>query len=368
MAVPKPFLAAFVLFFLTVTVVQANVVVRTADQLEVAEGDIVDGELIAVGLPVVLSNNVAEDATLIGNRVTVNGQVGMDLLAAGFFVDVNQPVQDDVRIIGGEITLSSDIAGDVLIFGGAVDILSTASITGDVIVYGGTVSIAGTVEGDVVGSIEELHINGSIGGGVDVTVTSLSLGDQAVIAGGVEYVSYNLIATSLNATVQGDTVRSDPPTLQDSGWMQMTLVTFLVALFTALVWYLCSRKTLMVVVRQTNMHLLRSAFIGFLTPVVLLIVIVVLFISQIGVYVAFVGLFGLITLMLLAGAAAPAIVGHLLIQAIQHPPMDGPLPIVFGVLVLTLCMFVPVVGILLVVTAAVLAFGGLLESLFKANR
>jgi hypothetical protein len=56
------------------------------------------------------------------------------------------------------------------------------------------------------------------------------------------------------------------------------------------------------------------------------------------------------------------------VQAIQHPPIDGPLPIVLGVLTLTVCMFVPVIGIVLVVAFAVLAFGGLLESLFKANR
>jgi hypothetical protein len=368
MAISKPFFAIVVLFFLTATIAQANVVVRTADQLEVAAGDIVDGELVAVGLPVVLSNNVTEDVTLIGNRVTVNGQVGMDLLAAGFFVDVNAPVQDDVRIVGGEITLSSAVAGDVIILGGAVDILSTASVAGDVIVYGGTVSIAGDVEGDVVGMMETLSINSSVGGKVDVAVTNLSLGDRAVIADGVQYTSYNLIAQSLNASVQGDIVRSDPPVLQDSGWMQMSLLTFLIGLFTALVWYLCSRKTLMVVVRQTNTHLLRSAFIGFLAPTVLLIVIIVLFLSQLGMYVAFTGLFGLITLMLLAGAAAPAVVGHLLVQAIQQPPMDGPLPIVLGVLILTVCMFVPVIGVVLVAAVAVLAFGGLLESLVKANR
>jgi len=368
MAISKHFFVVITLFFFTAMAAQANVVVRTANQLEVAEGDITDGELVGVGLPVVLSNNVAEDVTLIGNRVTVNGQVGMDLLAAGFFVDVNQPVLDDVRIVGGEVTLSSDVVGDVIIFGGVVDILSTASVAGDVIVYGGTVTIAGTVAGDVVGVMEELSINGPVGGGVDVAVTNLSLGDQAVVTGGVQYTSFNLMTKSLNATVQGDTVRSDPPSLQDSSWMQMTLITFLIGLFTSLVWYLTSRKTLMVVVHQTNTHLLRSAFIGFLAPTVLFIIIVVLFLSQLGMYVALIGLFGLITLLLLAGAAAPVVVGHLFVQAAQYPTIDSPLPIVLGVLILTVSMFIPVVGIMLVVAAVVLTFGGLLESLVKANR
>lgn len=349
------------------TTVQANVVVRTADQLEVAEGATVEGELVAVGLPVVLSNEVTEDATLIGNRVTVNGEVGHDLLAAGFFVDVNSPVQDDVRIVGGEVSISSDVAGDLIIFGGTVDILSSATVEGDVIVYGGAVTVAGPVGGDVVGVMETLLIDTAIGGGIDVTLTDFTLGNQASITEAVRYTSHNLVSQSLNAIIASDIVRSDPPALQDSGWMRMSFIIFLVGLFSALVWHLCSRKSLTAVVVQSTAHPLRSALIGFIAPIVFLVVVGVLFISQLGLYIGFVVLFATITLIFLAGAASPAVVGQLLLQAIQHPPINGPLPIVMGVLVLTVCMFVPVVGVFLIGVVWMIAFGGLLEALLHAN-
>jgi hypothetical protein len=292
----------------------------------------------------------------------------MDVLAAGFFVDFNQPVQDDVRIVGGEVTISNSVGGDVVVLGGSVDILSTAEVAGDVVVYGGTVTIAGSVAGDVVGIMDTLVIDGPVGGEVDVTVTQLSLGDQASVAQDVQYTSHTLVEQSLNASVGGDVVRSDPLALQDSNVVKTSLILFLIALFTTLVWHLVSRKTLQHVVQQTNENLLRSAFIGFLAPVVFLVVITVLFVSQLGIYVATVGLFGFVTLTLLAGAAAPAVVGNLLMRAVQHSSFDGPLQIVVGVLVLTVCMFIPVVGSILVVAAVVLTLGGLLESVFKATR
>lgn len=356
------------LFLFTVSTVQANVIVRTADQLEIAEGDIVDGELVAVGLPVVLSNNVTEDATLIGNRVKVNGLVGGDLLAAGFFVDVDAAIADDVRIIGGEVTVASDIAGDLIVFGGTVDVLSTATILGDVVIYGGAVNIAGLVGGDVVGVMETLQINGSIAGGIDVNVTHFDLGQQASVTEAILYTSFNLISQSLNATVAGDIVRSDPTVLQEAGWPRMTLFIFLISLFSALVWHLASRKTLSLVVKQSTSHLVRSAFIGFISPVVGLIIAAVLFISQLGMYVGIVLLFGLITAILLSGAAAPAVVGQLVLQVLNQPHTTGPLPIVLGVLLLTGCVILPVIGVFLIAAAFIITLGGLIESLVQANR
>ena len=356
------------LVFFVVTSVEANVIVRTSDQLEVAEGDIVDGELVAVGLPVILSNNVAEDATLLGNRVKVNGLIGGDLLAAGFFVDVDAAVGDDVRIVGGEISIADTIGGDLIVLGGTVDILSTAAVSGDVVVYGGTVHVAGSVGGDIVGVMENLQVNGSVGGGIDVYVTNFSLGEQASVTAAIEYTSYNLLTQSLNATVAGDIVRSDPLLLQESGWPRMTLMIFLVGLFSSLLWYLVSRKSLTAVTNQGLAHLLRSAFIGCLAPVLVLLVVVVLFISQLGMYVSFVLLFGLLTALLLAGAAVPSVVGQLILRPLPYQTTDGPLPIVLGVLILTICALVPVVGGYLLVAAYVITLGGLLEALVQANR
>ena len=347
---------------------QANVVVRTADQLEVSENDIVDGELVAVGLPVVLSNNVTEDATLLGNRVKVNATIGGDLLAAGFFVDLDALVSDDVRIVGGEVRIANEIAGDLIVLGGTVDILSTASVAGDVVVYGGAVTVAGDIGGDIVGVMETLSVNGSVAGGIDVYVTTLSLGEQASVAGAVQYTSYNLLTQSLGATISGDTVRSDPVILQESSWLRMLVLMFLVGLFSSLIWYLLSRRTLEAVTLQSTTQPLRSALVGLIAHLLLFLVITVLLVSQLGAYVGFLLLFGLITLVLLAGAAAPAVVGQLALQVAAQPQPVGPWSITLGVLLLTVCLFIPVVGWFLVFVAVTLTLGGLCEALLEANR
>jgi len=85
-------------------------------------------------------------------------------------------------------------------------------------------------------------------------------------------------------------------------------------------------------------------------------------------YVSFVLLFGLLTALLLAGAAAPSVVGQLVLRPFQFQTKDGPLPVVLGVLILTICALVPVVGGYLLVAAYVITLGGLLEALVQANR
>ena len=345
----------------------ATVIVRTADQLEVVEGDIADGELVAVGLPVVLSNNVAQDATIVGNRVTVNGDVGSDLLAVGFFVDVNGSVADDVRVVGGEVDVSGEVAGDVIILGGAVDILSTAKILGDLVVYGGAVTINGEVGGGLVGVMDVLEINGPVGGDVEVDVTQLTLRDKAVIAGTVQYTSHNLVAQSLNASVSGEVVRSDPTTPLESNTTKTLFMMLLVTLFTALVWHLCSPKTLTIVVQRSTAHVLRSAAVGVLAPFVLLLVATILFISQLGMYVAAILLFGLVSLILIAGAGAPAFIGVLLLKTIGYPTPLSPLAIVTGAMVFTLCMAVPVMGVACMLIAVAIVLGAMLEAMFAHN-
>lgn len=364
----KQTIAVGALFLMMVSTASAAVIVRTADQLEVAEGVIDGGELLAVGLPVTLSNEVAEDATLVGNRVKVNGAVAGDVLAAGFFVDIDAPVSDDVRVVGGEVTIANEIAGDLIVLGGSVELLSTASVAGDVVVYGGTVDISGSVAGDVVGAMEFLNIKGAVGGGVDVRTVQLTLGQTASVTESVRYVSSNLVNQALNATVGGDVVRNDPVLEQQtSAWRQLVLL-FLIGLFSTLVWYLCSRKSLVTVVHTTTQHALRSAVIGTATVFLAPFAIAILFISQLGAYVGAVCLFGFITLLLLGGAAAAAVVGKVLMQAFGQSSAVSPLAIVLGALALAACAFVPFVGFVVVCIAAIVSVGGIIESLVKANR
>ena len=357
-----------VIFFLLVSSVEAAVIVRTANQLEVAEGVIDGGELLAVGLPVTLSNEVLQDATLLGNRVKVNAAVGGDLFGAGFFVDVDAPVADDVRIVGGEVNISNAISGDLIVLGGSVELLSTGSVGGDVVVYGGSVQLSGEIGGDIVGAPRYLTINGAVGGKVDVSVMELELGNTASITESVRYVSGNLVNQALNATVGGDVVRNDPVLPVDTSTVMSSVIVFLIVLFTSLVWYLLSGKSLAAVTSTVAAYPVRSAAIGVSFVCLSPLVIVILLISQLGMYVAAVYACTYVALLLFALAAVPAVVGQFLLQLFSQPTKLSPVGISIGSLAVVGSLFVPVVGMVLVGIVAVVAAGGIIESIIKANR
>lgn len=356
------------IFFILFATASAAVVVRTADQLEIVEDVIDGGELLAVGLPVTLSNEVVEDAVLIGNRVKVKASVGEDLLALGFFVDIDAPVSDDVRVIGGEVTIASEITGDLLVLGGTVELLSTASVGGDIVMYGGSLDLSGDVVGNVLGAMESLTIKGAVGGGVDVRTAQLILGETASIKESVRYVSGTIVNQALNATVGGDIVRNDPIVKAETSIARRVVLPFLIGLFSTLVWYLFSRKTLAVVTNHTTRHIFRSAVVG--TAVVFLapFAIAILFVSQLGAYVAAVCLVGLVAVILLGGAAAPAVAGKIILQTLGQPTVVSPLSIALGALLLAACLFIPVIGVVLLFSTILLTVGGIIESAIKASR
>lgn len=356
------------LFVLGVSSAQAAVIVRTADQLEVSEGKIAEGELLGVGLPVVLSDDVTDDVTLVGNKVKVSSSLGSDLLAAGFFVDVDGTVADDVRIIGGEVTISEAIAGDLILLAGTVHILSNASIGGDVVVYGGTVDIAGSVEGNVLGAMEALRIDAPIGGRIDVTVGYLTLGPEAKITESVVYASDTLLTQALSTNVQGDIIRNDPLITREVSARNVPLMLLLTGLFSSLVWYLFARRTLAAIATKSITHTVRSMLFGLGALLLVPLLFGVLVVSQIGLYVAAAVLFGFLTLLLVAGAAAPAIVGRLTLQLVGQKPKTNPLAIVIGTLILALCFLIPVIGFVILLLVTVAAFGSMLDLVSSKSR
>jgi len=362
-------ITAVALFLVLVTPVVANTIVRTGDQVTVTNEQNVIGNFYAIGNSVVMSGDSAQDLTMIGGKVRLNGTVAQDVLAVGVSVLIDGPVSGDVRVLGGDVTVSSAITGDLVVVGGVVELLSSGSVGGDILAYAGTVSVGGTVGGDVLGQIEQLTVNSAVAGDVDTAVATLILGDAAVVEGLVRYTSSTLLTQSFNATVVGDIIRNDPAYVGSVSSIQTIGLAFLIVLLSSFVWYFLSRSTLSLVTTKTIMHLPRSAITGVIALFVVPLIVGVLLLSYLGSFVALVCLFGYITLLLLACAALPGVVGQLVLQACNQPHEHlSPLTLLAGSVVCCAVVLLPVVGLFALVFAVVIVFGGLVESVIRASR
>jgi len=357
------------LFLVLVTPVLANTVVRTGDQVAMTNDQSVEGNFYAVGNSVVISGDSSQDVTMIGGKVRLDGTVAQDVLAVGVSVLIDGPVAGDVRVLGGDVTVASAITGDLVVVGGVVEILSSGSVGGDVLSYAGSVSLGGPVTGDVLGRMDQLSISTSVAGDVDVGVSEFTLTDTAVIEGTVTYTSSNLLIQAFNANVVGDTVRNDPVYIGGANQLQSIGLVFLIVLLSSFVWYFLSRSTFTLSTERTLRNLPKSAITGVVTFCVLPLIIIVLSISYLGLFVAAICLFGFVTLLLLACAALPGVVGQLALRIFNQPNSRlSPLSLVVGSVICSGILLFPTAGLFIVLFAVLVVLGGLVESIIRASR
>lgn len=356
-------------FFLLVSVASADTVVRTGESVSIANDQIIEGDFYSAAGKVHISGEVTEDVIVAAGQATINGPVGNNAFLIAGRAEVHGTVGDDLRIIAGEITLAEPVMGDVLVIGGTVNILSTASISGDLLIFAGDVVIEGSVGGDVFGTAGNLRIDAPVTGDVDVRVERLTIADNARVEGMVRYVSNEVAVKTLHATVAGDLVRSDPVLPTGSTNVKMLLMPVLLLLFSVLIWYLISRRTLNLVVERALVKSPRPIFLGLAALLFTPIVILFSFVSMIGTLVGFAVLFGYLLMIVLSIASIPAVFGQLLMGAFsKSAPSSSLLSLIAGVVAIALLLLLPVIGLIALIIVMVIAQGAIVDLLVRSHK
>ncbi len=365
-------LSVLVLCLIIASHASASTFVRTGAQYELSKGEEIEGNFLAVGTPVSLSGSIEGDAVLLGNQITVTGYTSGDFLGFGILSRTAGIVDGDVRIVSGDATISGDIKGDLLVLAGSVDVLSSATIGGDVLLYAETAAISGDVKGDILGNVRNLTLDGAVGGNVDIATNQLILGSNASITESVRYTSNNLLSQAVDAVVGQKVLRNDPVSSSSEQPILSILMPTFMLLFATLLWFFLSKSTLKNVVTTTANDPVRSFTVGFVALVVVPFVVFVLSLSLVGMYVAALCIFGYITLLLLAVAAMPALIGCgcvrlLKLNSVTYKDLSLA-TILIGVLVCAVLFAIPSLGLYVLIILSLVTFGGLLQASFRFSR
>jgi len=362
-------IASLLIFTFFTSSVEARTVVRTGDAVSVADDQEIEGDFYSAAAKVNLSGSVTEDMISAAGRITINGSIGDNAWLMGDKVDVHGTVGDDLRVFGREVIIAEPVNGDLFVVGGSVTILSTASITGDALLYAEEVAVEGSVGGDVLGSVENLRIDTNVAGDVDVSVGQLTLGERTVVEGTVKYTSLNVLIQSLEATISGEVVRSDPvlPGTQDN--VRSALVPVLILLFSVLAWHLISRRTLQGVVSRALTVSPRPVLVGVIAVLFTPILIAVLIVSMIGMLAGFALLFAYLTLALLSFIAIPAVLGQFLMKILNRPDAGlSIISIIVGVAASVAFALLPVIGQIALSVVFLVALGSLVDSFIRPTK
>jgi len=344
-------------------------VVRTGQSVSLTEDQFVEGDLYAIGSTVNISGAISEDLIVAAGQVVLNGSVTDNAFLVALKTDIHGTVGDDLRIISGDTTIAEPIMGDLLVIGGSLRILSTASVSGDVLLFVTDATIEGSVGGDVLGTAMTLRIDAPVVGDIDVRVDQLVVGDRAVVTGSVRYTSELLLTQSLNATVSGNIVRSDPVLLGSTPTIKAAVIPLLVLLFSVLTWYLVSKKTLTVVVNRAVSKSVRPFILGLVVMFLVPIAFVLLFVSMIGTLVSFVLLLGYALLIVLSLIAMSAVLGQFLLYIFDRPNQQLTLlSVIVGTVGIAFFMLLPIIGQVALLILLVITFGSITDVVIKTAR
>jgi len=347
----------------------ADTVVRTGDTVSVEKDQKIDGDFYTAGSVLNISGEINGDLVSAAGKNTLNGVVATDALMVGGTVDSHGSVGDDLRIIAGDAVIAEPVTGDVFVMGGTVKVLSTASIGGDLIVYAGDVEVSGSVGGNVIGTAKSLRIDAPVAGKVDVTTDQLTLGDRADVKGSVRYISMNELVRAQNAKVSSDISRNDPVQTNDTrGALRSFLLTVLVVLFSVLVWYMIARRYLVRIIERALVRSIRPAATGFIALFAAPFVAVVLILTVLGSIVGVISLVAYIFAMLLAIVSSTAVLGQLVTNQVKKAEVPlSPTVILVGVAATTLCVLVPFVGPVILITAFLITLGAIIDLLLHPD-
>jgi len=360
------FLSLF--FIIAVPSADAKSVIRTGETVSILEDQSIEGDFYSAASTISVSGIIEEDIVSAGGQIHINGEVGGNAFLVAGRTDVNGTIGDDLRIISGEVIITKPVMGDVFVMGGSVKILSTASVAGDVILYAGDATVEGPVGGDVMGTIDTLRIDALVSGNVDVTVTQLTLGDRANVEGSVQYVSKLAAVQSLSATVAGDLVRNDPVFPVNDVSIGYLLIPAFVLLFSVLVWYLVSKRTLSKVVQRSLLKSPKPVLLGLAFILFAPVAGTLLLISTIGSLVGLVILFSYVLLLVLGIVATAALLGFMLMNLFDKSSNDNTLTsLALGVVGVSLLMLIPVIGQLIILGLILVTVGAMVDMMIRPN-
>ncbi len=156
---------------------------RSSQTIVLPAGETHEGWYFVAAQRVIVNGTVNGDAYIAAGQVEVHGTINGDLLVAGGDVEVGGTVTDDIRAAGGNVRLNGSVGKNVSAVGGSINVSPAASIAGGLLVASGSLVEGGTVQKDLRAAVGHMEVTGSVGKNVDVAGGQLMVARGANVGG-----------------------------------------------------------------------------------------------------------------------------------------------------------------------------------------
>jgi len=339
-------------------------------------------------------NQELENVYTAGNIVSINSNIKKGLYVAGNTINLNANIEGPFNVGAGTITVRGDVGGtmhagggsifiesaiegDLFIGAGNVILTERSSVGGDLIAGAGQITIDGPIGGKVLLAGGEVIINSKVAGSVNIKADKLELGDNAEIAGNLEYTSEEKAEIDESKVLgeiifhQKEATAKDSPFKSPKILLGILTLGFLLKLLAGIAIglifvYLLKRFT-QEVVKQSLQKFWLGLGIGFGSLILTPIACVILAISVIGLWVAGIAGALYVLLLVLSSVFASIILGTWLIKVLtkkQEYIIDWK-AVVVGVMVIKLLIFIPFIGWFAKFVFLLMALGAFVQWLYR---
>lgn len=356
------------LLILSLLCLPAGVVAQEAADSIVKQGRITEDLYLAGGTIDVLAD-VDGDVIAAGGQINIDQTVSGDILVAGGNVAIRARIGDDVRAMGGNITVSGAVGDEAIIAGGNVLISPTATVGGRALLGGGTVRVEGKVGKGIKAAANRVVIDGDVTGDVELFAETVEIGPRAMIRGNLIYRSRENAQIASAAKITGAVTR-ERFDMEDRMHERSrvfrpiaTLALYITLMVTGIVLYLLFPIATVGAARTVNTSPWRSLGLGFAVLAATPLVVLLLFISFVGIWLGLLALALYLALWLLGFLTGVLTVGEWGLRFIGRAQTATKgwrvLSVVAALLVLWVVRLVPVLGGIAVFALLIFGLGAL---------
>ncbi len=357
-------------------------VVSSEQPVSVAVGEVIEDDLYIAGPQVTVAGTVEGDLYVAGGAVTVSGNVLGDVLAAGGNVRVTGDVDNDLRVGGGVVEVEgAEIGGSVTVLGGTVRIDEETSVGGGANLIVGNAEIASDLGRGLTGSAGAITISGSVAKDLDLAAGIISLVDTARVSGDVYYQADGEIRIDPEATVSGEVRKFTPKEVSispegfkkfqsvvRSGLRALRFISFLSALLVGSLFIYLFSGAAKNISGKIIEGLWKTLLWGFLAFVLLPPALFLLFITVLGIPLAFVLVAAFALGVYLAKIFVGLVLGSAILELFTGVEYNIYLSLVLGLAAYYILGAIPVLGFFVSMITTFVGLGALLLYLRKQIR
>lgn len=376
------FAIIFALALLPVTVFGYEAI--NGETIVISKQQPIDGNLYVAGQNITIDQDIDGDVFCAGQSVTINGNVEGSVFCAGQTIAVNGNVRDSVRTAGNTIMINKEVGKNVMAFGAAINLGQDAKVGWDLFMGAGSAAVRGSVGRSVHGGGGNVFIDGMVGKDVKLELSKnssgrkgsqspeLRIGENARIAGDVEYRSKNQAEIAEGARINGEVRKSEVAVRKEKqnegfwGYIAGSIYSFLAALLVAFILIGLFGNMIRSITDKMFGKIGASIAWGLLVMIVAPIVIILLLVTLIGIPLALILSAAWLAALYISKILAGILIGRQMIKrGGETTEKSLYLSALVGIAVSWIIFSIPIIGWFLCLIAVWWGLGGMWLALKK---